>query len=151
MDVGAGWFLSAEDSPPVSILFNAFAENPAQHFGPAAWRRADGPFCGQPILEARPTAEGDWQQTGEQEWKWVNPDGQEFDEAPPCWPRCIVVMDESLDSGLSELSGQVVSSEAELVDLVREVASKLPWREIPLLSSKNRLAEMRVLLPQAFQ
>jgi hypothetical protein len=76
-------------------------------------------------LEAHSVAEGNVQQTGPEEWKWVTPDGQELDEEPVSWPRRVELKYQTEYPVLNGLLGQVVSSESELAELIRSITRTL--------------------------
>jgi hypothetical protein len=151
IDLGAGFFLYEDEESRLSAVCDATASEPNHHFGPAAWGRLDGPVSGLTILEAQAVAQGGWDQTGPEEWKWFSVNLEEFDEAPASWPRRIVLMDSSKVSLLDSLAGRVVSSEAELVELVRGITCGQPPCVLTTLSAAKRLAVAKSLYPHAFR
>lgn len=149
IDLGAGWFLYEDQSSRLSVVCDATAPQPNNYFGPAAWGHRDGPVSGLTLLQAQPVAQGHWDQTGPEEWKWFSEDGQEFDEPPASWPRRIALMDLSESSLLSCLSGRVVTSEAELAELLRAITCQ-QQRVLPTTSAVNRLAVAKFMHPHIF-
>lgn len=150
IDLGCGWFLCSEENPPVNYVFDSTAIHPDHHFGPAAWNRSEGPISGLTLLEMRSTAEGDWGQTGPEEWKWILPGGEELDDAPPNWPRRVIFRAGSAEYALGDLDGLVLLNESELIELVRGITAQMPKRKLQTASSKTRMERMRALVPQAF-
>lgn len=150
IDLGAGLFLYENAESRLSAVCDATASEPNHHFGPAAWGRLDGPVSGLTILEAHAVAQGEWEQTGHEEWKWISVDGQEYDEPPASWPRRIVLKGSSTRHVLDSLTGRVVSSEDELVELLRGITCGHQPCVLPTLSAAGRLAEARSLHPHIF-
>lgn len=152
IDLGAGWFLydNEDDWERLSIVCDTTALQPTQHFGPTAWGGGDGPVSGLIILEAEPLIQGHWDQVGPEEWKWFSNDGQEFDAPPDSWPRRIVVKDSVSGSLLSSLEGRLVSSEAELAELVRNITSGQQQRVLPIASASGRLEAAKLMYPHIF-
>lgn len=138
IDLNAGWFLYEVEGSRVTVVCDAYAVVPDQHFGPAAWAGAKGPCSGSVVLKATAIRDGCWQQTGPDEFKWCTEDGQEFDEAPPSWPRKIVIEDVAEGSVFGGLAGQIVTSETELVNLILTVAASQPQRPLRCVSAAER-------------
>jgi hypothetical protein len=150
IDLGAGWFLYEDESSRLSVVCDANAPQPNLHFGPASWKRQNGPVSGLTLLEAQPVAQGHWGQTGPEEWKWFSEDGQGFDQPPASWPRRIVLMDHCESPLLNDLSGRVVTNEAELAELLRGISSQQEQRVLPTTSAASRLAGAKRMYPHIF-
>lgn len=152
IDLGAGWFLydNDDDWERLSIVCDTTAPHPTHHFGPTAWGGGDGPVSGLIILEAEPVIQGHWDQFSLDEWKWYSHDGQVFDTPPARWPRRIVVKDSASGALLKSLEGRVVSSEAELAELMRDITAGQQQRVLPIASASGRLEAAKLMYPHIF-
>jgi len=150
IELGAGWFLYSQESPQLTSILDAGSAHPDRYFGFAAWKGRKGPVAGATLLEAQPTAKGNWEQTGPKEWKWIMPNGEKLDHAPTSWPRRIGLKNGASESLLIGLAGRIVANEAELIHLLRSVTKQLPQREVASYSAETRRETMRFLVPQSF-
>lgn len=147
LDLGAGWFLENEEEPPSAQVFDSTAAKPDKYYGAAAWERGEGPSSGLRLLDAMP--EGEAEQVGEDEWRWVTPSGEVLDY-PPSWPRKIALAESPLKPFLRHLDGKLVADEAEFIELLRSVTAGLPERKLALHSAQARLEIAKLRFPEAF-
>jgi len=147
LDLGAGWFLHNEEEPPSVNVFDSTAAKPNKYYGAAAWESGEGPSSGLRLLEAAP--EGDAEQVGDDDWRWVTPSGEVLDY-PPSWPRKIALVDSPLKPLLRHLDGRLVADEAEFIELLRSVTAGLPERKLALYSAQARLEIVKLWFSEAF-
>lgn len=151
-DLGAGWFLFEDDDyGRRSVVCDALAANPNHHFGPAAWGGKPGPVAGQAILEAQAVNQGQWEQVSEDDWHWVSGDGAEHEQPLPSWPRRIVVLDSPSAPTLSTMEGRIVTDEAELVALLRNITPREGANlKLHGTSADGRMTHMQFMHPHIF-
>lgn len=135
---------------PQTLVLDSRAPAPDHMYGPAAWDGAHGPHSGLTLCVAQPTRQGYFDQVGEDDWKWVMPDGTELDEAPSSWPRRIDVMHGVADNPFLSLQGLEFPDEPSLLKALAGALQGQPERPLVLASAEGRLALAQAKHPHIF-